>query len=159
MRLTTRGKNAVIALFDLCLYSNDRPVTLAAIHERQGVSIHYLEQIFGKMRKAGLVKSIRGPGGGYVFNRHPKEIKIAEVIITVEDDWQVTACKGSGTCHKGHMCLSHHFWYSLEKVLDDFFYGTSLYDAANFSAQKKLTKKIPFKDQTNNEHQPTHIPR
>lgn len=130
MKLTTKGRNAVTAMLDMCINANNQPVNLTSIYTRQGVSVHYLEQIFLKLRKAGLVRSIRGPGGGYVLDRCPSSIKIGEIIKAVEDSLQVTKCTGLANCHNGKTCISHYLWHELEQVLNTFLYHVSLYDVA-----------------------------
>ncbi|PZO91871.1 MAG: hypothetical protein DI620_05010, partial [Haemophilus parainfluenzae] len=101
MKLTTRGRNAVTAMLDLCLHCKEGPVNLASIHERQNVSVHYLEQLFIKLRRAGLVNSIRGPGGGYVLRRDPATISIAEIVEAAEDNLHVTRCRGAADQARG----------------------------------------------------------
>ncbi|MBN3860488.1 Rrf2 family transcriptional regulator [Neisseriaceae bacterium PsAf] len=142
MKLTTKGRNAVTAMLDLCVYSQNQPVNLNSIYERQNITVNYLEQIFIKLRRAGLVKSIRGPGGGYVLSRDPSEIKIAEIINTVEDNLKVTQCDGLENCRDGERCIGHDLWCGLEKLLDDFLYSYSLYDAACPNLASKKNQEI-----------------
>ncbi|MFH4353934.1 MAG: Rrf2 family transcriptional regulator [Neisseriaceae bacterium] len=148
MKLTTKGRNAVTAMLDVCLYANNRPVSLAAIHERQGVSVHYLEQLFLKMRRAGLVKSVRGPGGGYQLSRDASSIKIADIIYAVEDNFQITLCGGHVNCRQGSQCIGHGLWCRMEQVLEDFLANLSLYDAVCISKQDSYVvprEKLPIK--------------
>ncbi|QRN40740.1 MAG: Rrf2 family transcriptional regulator [Neisseriaceae bacterium] len=154
MKLTTKGRNAVTAMLDLCIHSQNQPVNLNSIHERQDVTVNYLEQIFIKLRRAGLVKSIRGPGGGYVLSRDPSSIKIAEIINAVEDNLKVTRCDGLVNCRDGAKCLGHDLWHSLEKVLDNFLHNYSLYDAAYpvSSSKNQEIQFLNYRQNNNVEH-------
>ncbi|MCG8313896.1 MAG: Rrf2 family transcriptional regulator, partial [Pseudomonadales bacterium] len=101
MRLTTKGRYAVTALLDLALHARTGPVSLADISERQEISISYLEQLFAKLRKNGLVKSVRGPGGGYRLSREAGDIFVAQVIDAVDESLDVTRCEKRGDCQNG----------------------------------------------------------
>ena len=100
MRLTTKGRYAVTAMLDLALHYEDGPITLADISQRQGISLSYLEQLFAKLRRKGLVDSTRGPGGGYRLSRIPAEIPVADVIIAVDEKLETTRCGGLGNCQE-----------------------------------------------------------
>ncbi|MGC2855802.1 Rrf2 family transcriptional regulator [Novispirillum sp. DQ9] len=116
MRLSTKGRYAVMAMADLASNSSGKPVALADIAERQEISLSYLEQLFGRLRKGGLVKSVRGPGGGYLLSRVPGEMRISDIILAVDEPIQTTRCTpGSPAgCHnnKGR-CLTHDLWEEL----------------------------------------------
>lgn len=116
MRLSTKGRYAVMAMADLASHSSGKPVALADIAERQEISLSYLEQLFGRLRKGGLVKSVRGPGGGYLLSRDGAEIRISDIILAVDEPIQTTRCTpGSPAgCHnnKGR-CLTHDLWEEL----------------------------------------------
>lgn len=116
MRLSTKGRYAVMAMADLASNSSGKPVALADIAERQEISLSYLEQLFGRLRKGGLVKSVRGPGGGYLLSRAPAEMRISDIILAVDEPIQTTRCTpGSPAgCHnnKGR-CLTHDLWEEL----------------------------------------------
>ncbi|WP_037586796.1 Rrf2 family transcriptional regulator [Stenoxybacter acetivorans] len=131
MRLTTKGRFAVTAMLDLALYANSGAVNLTAISERQRISLSYLEQLFGKLRRAGLVESVRGPGGGYVLGRGAHEINIADVILAVEDTLDATQCGGDGDCLDGEPCLTHDLWTDLNQTIDNHLRGISLQCALN----------------------------
>lgn len=126
MRLTTKGRYAVTAMLDLAINYNDGPITLSDISKRQGISLSYLEQLFSKLRKNGLVDSARGPGGGYRLSRDAKEIAIADVITAVDEKIDVTRCDGKGNCQDGQPCLTHELWQDLSCRIYDFLNGISL---------------------------------
>ena len=126
MRLTTKGRYAVTAMLDLALNAQDRPITLADISQRQGISLSYLEQLFSRLRKQGLVSSARGPGGGYRLSRDANEINVAQVIEAVDEKVSVTRCGGKGDCQNGEACLTHKLWCSLSDQIHGFLDGISL---------------------------------
>ncbi|AUZ04375.2 MULTISPECIES: Rrf2 family transcriptional regulator [Vitreoscilla] len=128
MRLTTKGRFAVSAMLDLALYGQDNAVSLTAISERQHISLAYLEQLFVKLRRAQLVKSIRGPGGGYVLNRTTNDISIACIVNAVEDGLDATQCGGKGNCHGEAPCMTHHLWENLNKTIDNYLSNIHLDD-------------------------------
>ena len=126
MRLTTKGRYAVTAMLDLALHAKEKPITLADISQRQGISLSYLEQLFSRMRKQGLVASARGPGGGYRLSRDANEINVAQVISAVDEKVSVTRCEGRGDCHNGGPCLTHELWCNLSDQIYDFLNNISL---------------------------------
>ena len=126
MRLTTKGRYAVTAMLDLALYAKDTPVSLAEISNRQSISISYLEQLFAKLRKNDLVKSIRGPGGGYQLSRRINDIYVMEIIDAIDESIDATRCQGKGDCHDGNQCLTHELWQDLSYQIRDFLTGISL---------------------------------
>lgn len=126
MRLTTKGRYAVTAMLDLALNAQQGPVSLADISERQSISVSYLEQLFAKLRKGGLVASMRGPGGGYQLSRDSDAIFVAEIIDAVDERVDVTRCGGQGDCQQGVMCLTHELWSDLSNQLHAFLESISL---------------------------------
>ena len=126
MRLTTKGRYAVTAMLDLVLHSEQGPVNLSAISERQHISLSYLEQLFAKLRRRGLVKSIRGPGGGYCLDRSIADIYVAEIIDAVDEIVDATNCSGEANCQEGEVCLTHHLWSDLSDQIHTFLSGISL---------------------------------
>jgi Rrf2 family iron-sulfur cluster assembly transcriptional regulator len=120
MRLSTKGRYSVTAMLDLAIHDKAGSVTLADISQCQGISLSYLEQLFAKLRKSGLVKGVRGPGGGYRLARPANEISIAEIISAVDESVDVTRCAGDGNCQDGEKCLTHELWTDLSKRLYDF---------------------------------------
>lgn len=134
MRLTTKGRFAVNAMIDLARNEEKGPVTLAAISERQDISVAYLEQLFSKLRRRNLVKSIRGPGGGYQLLRDPADISVADIVFAVDEPLDVTRCQGSGNCRqspKGNIeCITHNLWASLNERIVDYLESVSLSELA-----------------------------
>jgi Rrf2 family iron-sulfur cluster assembly transcriptional regulator len=128
MRLTTKGRYAVTAMLDLALNEARGPIRLAAISERQGISLSYLEQLFANLRRGGLVHSVRGPGGGYRLKRAANDICVAEVIAAVNEDTDATRCGGKGDCQEGDTCLTHHLWMDLSDRIRDFLSDITLAD-------------------------------
>lgn len=115
MRLTTKGRYAVTAMLDLAIHGGSRPIALADIAQRQGISLSYLEQLFSRLRKQNLVASVRGPGGGYTLGREAREIHVAEVITAVDENLDTTKCGGSADCNGNKRCLTHELWRDLSK--------------------------------------------
>jgi len=115
MRLTTKGRFAVTAMVDLAMSQGKRPVTLAAISERQKISLSYLEQLFGKLRRRALVDSVRGPGGGYRLAKDMTQISVAEVILAVDEVLDSTQCGGKENCRDDNICITHNLWANLNE--------------------------------------------
>jgi Rrf2 family iron-sulfur cluster assembly transcriptional regulator len=113
MRLTTKGRFAVTAMIDVALNNGKGPVTLAGVSDRQKISLSYLEQLFGKLRRHGLVDSVRGPGGGYNLARNPGTVSVAEIILAVDEPIDATQCGGRENCHDEGRCMTHELWSSL----------------------------------------------
>lgn len=126
MRLTTKGRYAVTAMLDLAINYSEGPITLSDISKRQGISLSYLEQLFSKLRKRGLVDSARGPGGGYRLSRAANEISVAEVISAVDESIDVTRCGGEGNCQGDGNCLTHELWCDLSEQIHSFLNGITL---------------------------------
>lgn len=126
MKLTSKGRYAVTAMLDVALNSQQTPVPLADISERQGISLSYLEQLFSKLRKAGLVTSVRGPGGGYLLGAEAVDISIGMVIAAVDESVDATKCQGKGDCQHGIRCLTHTLWNDLSSRIGGFLDGISL---------------------------------
>ena len=115
MRLTTKGRFAVTAMIDLAMHDNEGPVTLAEISERQRISLSYLEQLFGKLRRHRLVESVRGPGGGYNLARDMAKLSVADIILAVDEPIDATQCGGKENCHDDQKCLTHDLWAALNE--------------------------------------------
>ena len=120
MQLTTKGRYAVTAMLDLASKESSKPETLDMISQRQNISLSYLEQLFAKLRKASLVKSVRGPGGGYLLNISPEEITLTEIIEAVDENIDLRRCQGLRNCLRGKQCLSHHLWCEVSDQIRDF---------------------------------------
>ncbi len=128
MKLTTKGRYAVTAMLDLALHYEKGAVTLADIARRQGISLSYLEQLFAKLRRSGLVDSIRGPGGGYNLAMDPAKISVAEIVIAINENIDARRCAGEKNCHGEEMCLTHQLWEDLSQRIYDFLHGITLAD-------------------------------
>ena len=126
MRLTTKGRFAVTAMLDLALHSSGGPVALASISERQKISLSYLEQLFGKLRRRELVESVRGPGGGYNLARDASRVSVADIVRAVEEPIDSTQCGGRENCHDNTRCMTHDLWVELNHTVYDFLAGVSL---------------------------------
>jgi Rrf2 family transcriptional regulator, iron-sulfur cluster assembly transcription factor len=120
MRLTSKGRYAVTAMLDVALHTSAGPVPLADISARQEISLSYLEQLFARLRKHGLVSSVRGPGGGYQLGRPETEISVSEVISAVDESVDATRCQGKSDCQGGAKCLTHTLWSDLSTRIEDF---------------------------------------
>jgi Rrf2 family iron-sulfur cluster assembly transcriptional regulator len=142
MRLTTKGRYAVTAMLDLALNAKEKPITLADISQRQGISLSYLEQLFSRMRKQGLVSSARGPGGGYRLSRDATEINIAQVIEAVDEKVSLNRCEGRGDCHNGGPCLTHELWCNLSDQIYDFLNNISLGDLVEEQHVKDVAARL-----------------
>ncbi len=131
MKLSTKGRYAVMAMVDLGANSAGKPVSLAEIAERQEISLSYLEQLFGKLRRGGLVKSVRGPGGGYLLNRTTDETRVSDIVIAVDEPLRATRCTpGSsvGCSRDSGRCLTHDLWEELSNQIHMFLSSVSLED-------------------------------
>ncbi|ANE74422.1 Fe-S cluster assembly transcriptional regulator IscR [Dickeya solani] len=131
MRLTSKGRYAVTAMLDVALHSKEGPVPLADISERQGISLSYLEQLFSRLRKHGLVASVRGPGGGYLLGKHAAEIAVGSVISAVDESVDATRCQGKEGCQGGDRCLTHTLWRDLSDRISEFLNNISLDELVN----------------------------
>lgn len=134
MRLTTKGRFAVTAMLDLALRRGGGPVTLAGISERQKISLSYLEQLFGKLRRHALVESVRGPGGGYYLAKSLDDIAVSDIIKAVDEPMDATQCGGLGNCHDEHECMTHELWTSLNGKIYDYLASVTL---AHLVAQQR----------------------
>src|ERR1043165_3449108 len=120
MKLTTKGRFAVTAMLDLALHGHDGPVTLAGISERQKISLSYLEQLFGKLRRRELVDSVRGPGGGYQLARDASKVTVADIMCAVEEPIDSTQCAGRENCMESQRCMTHDLWEELNTTVYGF---------------------------------------
>ena len=126
MRLTTKSRYAVTAMLDIAYYDRGNPISLPEIAERQGISLSYLEQLFSRLKKSGLVESIKGPGGGYKLSKNANDIVISEVIKAVDESVETTACNGKANCHNNQQCLSHNLWEDLGAEINNFLSDVNL---------------------------------
>jgi Rrf2 family iron-sulfur cluster assembly transcriptional regulator len=142
MRLTTKGRFAVTAMIDLALRQGKGPVTLSGISQRQAISLSYLEQLFGKLRRHEIVESIRGPGGGYSLARTADKVTVADIIIAVDEPLDATQCGGKENCHgadaaTGVRCMTHELWATLNEKMVDYLDSVSLQDLVNQQMQQQ----------------------
>ena len=128
MRLTTKGRFAVTAMVDLAMRHSRGPVTLAAISERQHISLSYLEQLFGKLRRHQLVSSVRGPGGGYNLARPASEVTVADIVTAVDEPLDATQCGGKENCHDDRRCMTHDLWATLNEKMYEYLSSVTLND-------------------------------
>lgn len=128
MRLTTKGRFAVTAMIDVAMHGGNGPVTLAAVSGRQRISLSYLEQLFGKLRRSGLVDSVRGPGGGYNLARPQAQVSVADIILAVDEPIDATQCGGKENCLDDRRCMTHDLWMGLNEHIFSFLSGVSLAD-------------------------------
>lgn len=128
MRLTTKGRYAVTAMLDLAYHGEKKPVTLTDIAKRQEISLSYLEQLFARLRRSGMVEGVRGPGGGYQLSRRPNQISIAEIITAVDETIDSTRCGGAANCQQAEPCLSHDLWMGLSNQIRQYLDSITLQD-------------------------------
>lgn len=126
MRLTTKGRYAVTAMLDLAINADAAPTSLGAIARRQGISLSYLEQLFARLRRAGLVRSVRGPGGGYLLVQSPAAINVSSIVDAVDESVDATRCQGLSDCQQGETCLTHHLWCELSDQIRHFLDAVTL---------------------------------
>jgi len=126
MRLTTKGRYAVTAMLDLAVHGAEKPVSLNDISGRQKISLSYLEQLFAKLRRQKLVRSVRGPGGGYFLGSEASNINVADIVDAVNETIDVTRCNRKGDCQEGDACLTHHLWCELSDQIHEFLSGITL---------------------------------
>ncbi|MBL1142969.1 MAG: Rrf2 family transcriptional regulator [Proteobacteria bacterium] len=141
MKMTTKGRYAVTAMLDLALHDGDGPVNLSEISHRQDISLTYLEQLFGKLRRHGLIESARGPGGGYRLAMTPDEISIAKVLYSVDEPVDITRCGGKQNCQNDERCLTHDLWMELNRHVSDFLNGVMLGDLIQRNNVKQVAAR------------------
>jgi Rrf2 family transcriptional regulator, iron-sulfur cluster assembly transcription factor len=146
MRLTTKGRYAVTAMLDLALHAERGPVSLADISGRQEISLSYLEQLFAKLRRNELVRSVRGPGGGYCLARESSQIFVAQIIDSVNENVDATSCGGSGDCQDGDVCLTHYLWEDLSRQIHTFLSGISLASLVERNEVRAVSRRQDAKE-------------
>jgi len=143
MKLSSKGRYAVTAMMDIAMHDRIGPVTLADISYSQGISLSYLEQLFAKLRKSGLVEGLRGPGGGYRLARQARDISIADIVTAVDEKVDVTRCEGKEDCHDGDRCLTHELWADLSEQIYNFLDDIKL---AQFVEQPSIQELVKQHD-------------
>lgn len=146
MRLTTKGRFAVTAMIDLAQRQSNGPVTLAGISERQKISLSYLEQLFGKLRRHHIVASVRGPGGGYRLARGMNEVSVADIIAAVDEPLDATNCGGRENCADEQRCMTHDLWTNLNKRMHEYLASVSLFDLVNQPKAKAIASTVAIDD-------------
>ena len=141
MKLTTKGRYAVTAMLDLALHAGDRPISLAEISARQEISLSYLEQLFSRLRRSGLVTSTRGPGGGYRVSRPLSAVPVSEIIVAVNESVDATQCAGKENCHSHGRCLTHDLWEGLSEQIEEFLSSVSLQDLIDRQRVKSVSAR------------------
>ena len=154
MRLTTKGRFAVTAMVDLAMRQNRGPVTLAAISERQHISLSYLEQLFGKLRRAKLVSSVRGPGGGYNLAQPTNAMSVADIVTAVDEPLDATQCGGKENCHDEKRCMTHDLWATLNEKMYDYLSSVSLADLVAHQNGKPVAVIKDFRNKPGNMEKP-----
>jgi len=142
MRLTTKGRFAVTAMLDLAMHGGKRPVTLAGISQRQSISLSYLEQLFGKLRRHTLVDSVRGPGGGYTLARDLAKVSVADIITAVDEPLDATQCGGKENCKDEQRCMTHDLWSTLNDKMYEYLDSVKLSDLVAQQAARKDAVKV-----------------
>lgn len=158
MRLTTKGRFAVTAMVDLAMRGDQSPVTLAGISERQKISLSYLEQLFGKLRRSNIVSSVRGPGGGYRLARPAAQIPISEIILAVDEPLDATNCEGRGDCLEGGECITHELWMGLTKTIYAYLAEVTLQDMVDSQKKDQQVSPVTLKLQNAMNRAPTLAP-
>ncbi len=148
MRLTTKGRYAVTAMLDLAIHATNAPVPLADISQRQGISLSYLEQLFSRLRRQGLVDSARGPGGGYRLARPASEIAVVHVINAIDENVNVTRCGGRSNCQDGESCLTHDLWCDLSSQVHDFLASIDLQQLVDRRSVREVSVRQDNKQQS-----------
>lgn len=141
MKLTARGRYAVTAMVDLAMHEHEGPTSLSDISDRQTISLPYLEQLFAKLKKSNLVDSVRGPGGGYQLSRSCREIFIADIVVSVNEQVDATRCAGKADCQGGETCLTHELWSDLSEQIHNFLSGIDLASLVGKREIQKIAKR------------------
>ena len=157
MRLTTKGRYAVTAMMDLALRQGSGPVTLNDIAEHQHISLSYLEQLFARLRRSGLIKGTRGPGGGYRLAKPAAEITIAGIIVAVDEKLDITRCGGRENCDEGERCLTHELWADISERLYEFLDGINLGDLTQRPAVQEVVARQQAQRVGNPRSQPVSL--
>lgn len=147
MRLTTKGRYAVTAMLDLAFHSQQIPVTLTEVATRQTISLSYLEQLFARLRRAGMVKGVRGPGGGYKLAGKASDINIAAIIAAVDEPIDATKCGGEANCQNNQACLTHDLWMGLSDQIRDYLKGITLADLLEKHQIQEIAKRQDMESQ------------
>jgi Rrf2 family iron-sulfur cluster assembly transcriptional regulator len=157
MRLTTKGRFAVTAILDLAMSQKGGPVSLAGISERQGISLSYLEQLFGKLRRNALVTSVRGPGGGYLLAKSLDDVSVADIIRAVDEPMDTTQCHGRENCHDDQKCITHDLWAGLNDRIFEYLSSVKLAHLVAQGRQRQQGGTVPMVDMREKRPVPTDV--
>ncbi len=146
MKLTTKGRYAVTAMLDLALHYEQGAVTLSDIARRQGISLSYLEQLFARLRRNGLVDSVRGPGGGYNLAMPPSNISVAKIVIAINENIDATRCGGEKNCDGEERCLTHNLWEDLSHRIHEFLDSITLADLVSKPTVQEVARRQSNRD-------------
>ena len=146
MKLTTKGRYAVTAMLDLALHYEQGAVTLSDIARRQGISLSYLEQLFARLRRNGLVDSVRGPGGGYNLATAPSAISVAQIVVAINENIDATRCGGEQNCDGEERCLTHYLWEDLSERIREFLSGITLADLVSKPTVQEVARRQSNRD-------------
>jgi Rrf2 family iron-sulfur cluster assembly transcriptional regulator len=141
VKLTTKGRYAVTAMLDLAFHCDTKPVTLTDIAKRQNISLSYLEQLFARLRRAGMVEGVRGPGGGYQLSRDAGDISVADIICAVDEVMDSTRCSGKGNCQNNQPCLTHELWMGLSEQIRQYLDSISLRDLIDRHGVRQVAER------------------
>lgn len=147
MKLTSKGRYAVTAVLDVALHAKSGPITLVDISERQEISLSYLEQLFSRLRRNGIVNSIRGPGGGYILGKDIDEITISDIIVAINESVDATRCSGMADCQGGVQCLTHSLWVDLSDRIYSFLNDITLADLVEKQEVKSVANRQDLNSQ------------
>ena len=143
MKLSTKGKYGVKAMVELAIHYGETPVSIKTISQRQNISEYYLEQLFSPLRKAELIKSIRGAQGGYILNREPKEIKVSDVMYVLEGPIEIAECIEGTVCDNIDCCATRLLWAKIKKSIDEVMEGITLQDIVDdYNKIKEKNEKL-----------------
>ncbi|TDF42010.1 Fe-S cluster assembly transcriptional regulator IscR [Alteromonadaceae bacterium M269] len=156
MKLTSKGRYAVTAVLDVALHTQSGPIPLMDISERQEISLSYLEQLFSRLRRHGIVNSVRGPGGGYVLGRAIDEITISDIIVAIDEPVDATRCKGMADCQNGVQCLTHSLWVDLSDRIYSFLNDITLSDLVSKKDVKSVAERQDLTSKCGSSQSRTH---
>ena len=148
MRITTKGRYGLRAVINLAMAHHSRPISIASIAGEENVSSEFLEQIFFKLKKGGLIRSIRGPGGGFVLNKKPAEISVLDILNSVGEIPGLTPCtlRRKAQCERTDLCVAHGIWDGLQKTMEDYLSGVTLKDILEKNSEERLAGLTPEHD-------------
>jgi Rrf2 family iron-sulfur cluster assembly transcriptional regulator len=157
MRLTTKGRFAVTAMIDVAMHNGSGPVTLAGVSARQKISLSYLEQLFGKLRRHGLVESVRGPGGGYNLAHPAASLSVADIILAVDEPIDATQCGGKENCKDDKRCMTHQLWTALNAHIFSFLRSVTLEQLVRDQDKEKVNVLLDHRVPSSKKPEPASV--